>query len=107
VKSGVNNKVLDRLAGANEDRTEMVLSSSHSWLLALVLAFASRSLCFRHDTTCDNTIIEDGSTPLLEVFQVYPPPLSPKDLVGSTVCSFTLMHHVFADSAGKPYIGVL
>lgn len=47
------------------------------------------------------------STPLLEIFQVFPPPLSPNDLLGSTVCSFTLMNHVFGKSAGKPFVGMV
>lgn len=42
---------------------------------------------------------------LLEVFQVYPPPLSPNQLVGSTACSYTLMNHVFGHSADRPFIG--
>jgi hypothetical protein len=42
---------------------------------------------------------------LLQVLQVYPPPLSPKQLIGSTACSYTLMSHVFARSADRPFIG--
>ena len=63
-------------------------------------------LSFRHEPV-SSTTLEHGDESLLEVFQVYPPPLSPEDLVGSTECSFTLMNHVFADSAGKPYIGAI
>jgi hypothetical protein len=43
---------------------------------------------------------------LLEVVQVYAPPVSPKDSEGLSSCSFTLMEHVFGQSAGKPFIGI-
>jgi hypothetical protein len=71
------------------------------WTAVLVL---SGSSSFRHEAV-SNTTLEDGGRSLLEVFQAFPAPLSPKDLIGSTVCSYTLMNHVFADSAGKPYVG--
>jgi hypothetical protein len=57
-----------------------------------------------------NVLINDFmqlSAPLLEVFQVYPPPLSPSDLLDSTACSFTLMNHVFGNSAGNPFVGTI
>lgn len=63
-------------------------------------------MSFRHEAVSSATA-EDGDESLLEVFQVYPPPLSPEDALDSTGCSFTLMNHVFADSAGKPYIGAI
>jgi len=50
-------------------------------------------------------MLEDGDRPLLEVFQAFPPPLSPKDLQDSTACSYPLMNHVFGNSAEKPYVG--
>ena len=46
-------------------------------------------------------------TPLLETFQVYAPPLSPIDLEGATSCSVTLMDHLFAQSAGVPFVGMI
>jgi hypothetical protein len=61
-------------------------------------------LSFKHEAVSSATV-ENGDDSLLEVFQAYPPPLCPEQLLGSTGCSFTLMNHVFADSAGKPYIG--
>jgi hypothetical protein len=47
----------------------------------------------------------DDDGPLLEVFQVHHPPVSQADLLGSTACSFTLMRHVFGNSAGSPFVG--
>src|SRR5216110_1466327 len=54
---------------------------------------------FRREAVSSNAA-ENGGESLFEVFQVYPPPVSSSDLVGSTTCSFILMNHVFADSAG-------
>src|SRR5271169_1659046 len=72
------------------------------WIALLALSRASSSL--RHETV-SGSMLEDGDRPLLEVFQAFPPPLSPKDLLDSTVCSYPLMNHVFGNSAGKPYVG--
>src|SRR5271156_4348790 len=82
----------------------MIRQYSRDWLVLTVsvLILSNVSFGFR-------TISSPKSTPrsLREVIQVYPPPLSPKDLNGSISCSFTLMEHVFAQSAGKPYVGTL
>jgi hypothetical protein len=68
-----------------------------------LLVLASPSTALRHDAVSDNIVSETDA--LLEVFQVYPPPLSPTDVKGATACSFTLMHHVFGNSAGNPFVG--
>ena len=66
------------------------------------------SLCFalRHEAASNYVITKPGAPRLLEVFQVSPPPLSHEDLLDSTTCSFVLMHHVFENSAGDPYVGM-
>jgi len=43
--------------------------------------------------------------PLLEVFQVNRPPLTPQELANSTSCTIALMSHVFGNSAGMPFQG--
>lgn len=68
-----------------------------------LLVMASSSTALWHDAVSDNSVSETGA--LLGVFQVSPPPLSPTDLKKATACSFTLMHHVFGNSAGNPYVG--
>jgi hypothetical protein len=72
-------------------------------LVALLTALSIPSLALRNEAV---SFASGLDTALLEVFQVFPPPLSPTDRLGSTVCSFTLMEHVFSNSAGKPYIGI-
>ena len=67
-----------------------------------IWCLAAPSFSLRHVTVSEQV----SDTPLLlEVFQVYPPPLNPEELKGSTVCSYSLMQHTFAHSAGKPYVG--
>jgi hypothetical protein len=77
------------------------------WAISLlvVTCLAVPSLSLRHAFAPEDVFRSSQDSSLREVFQVYPPPISPKDLVGSTVCSFTLMNHVFGNSAGKPFIG--
>jgi Peptide N-acetyl-beta-D-glucosaminyl asparaginase amidase A len=74
-------------------------------LLAACLALPSLSL--RHTISPQDVAGCSQEPSLREVFQVYPPPISPMDLLGSTACSFTLMTHDFGNSAGKPFIGML
>ena len=73
-------------------------------LWTAILVLSGSSLSFRHEAVSSATL-QDGGRSLLEVFQAFPAPLSANDLLGSTVCSYMLMNHVFADSAGKPYVG--
>jgi hypothetical protein len=74
-------------------------------LVAVTLSLANSVLSFRHEVVPDAGLDAQDKEALLEVFQVYPPPLSSADRRSSTTCSYTLMNHVFSNSAGRPYIG--
>ena len=84
----------------------MVLQYSRDWLVLTVIVIILSNVCLgvRGVRT---SYPKSKSTSLREVIQVYPPPLSPEALKGSTSCSFTLMEHVFGESAGKPFVGML
>jgi hypothetical protein len=71
-----------------------------------ILSQQCSSLSFRYDELISSNFYKSEDPSLLEVFQVFPPPLSSEELDGSSSCSFTLMHHVFAESAGNPYVGM-
>ena len=73
-------------------------------LVAVTLSLVNSVLSFRHEAVPDASL-DTQDAALLEVFQVYPPPLSSTNRRGSTTCSYTLMNHVFSNSAGRPYIG--
>ena len=87
----------------------VILASSHVMLFCLLLTacLALPSLSLRHPISLQDVAGTSQDSSLREVFQAYPPPISPKDLVGSTTCSFKLMNHVFGNSAGKPFIGMI
>jgi hypothetical protein len=72
------------------------------WAIALSLSLSVSSL--RHEAV-SYTHLATHDTALLDVFQVYPPPISATNRLGSTACTYTLMNHVFSNSAGKPYVG--
>ena len=73
-------------------------------LLAITLSLSLSASSFQHEAVSYANLATDDAA-LLEVFQVYPPPISHANSRGSTVCSYTLMNHVFSNSAGKPYVG--
>jgi Peptide N-acetyl-beta-D-glucosaminyl asparaginase amidase A len=74
------------------------------WTILLSLAHSVSSL--RHEAVSYTHLSTHGhDTALLDVFQVYPPPISATNRLGSTACTYTLMNHVFSNSAGKPYVG--
>ena len=73
-------------------------------LAVVTLCLVKSVLTLRHEVAPEAGL-DARDEALLEVFQVYPPPLSPSDRRGSMTCSYTLMNHVFSNSAGRPYIG--
>ena len=72
-------------------------------LVALLAVLSIPSLALRNEAI---SFASYSAKPLLEVFQVFPHPLSPTERRGSTVCSYTLMEHIFSNSAGNPYVGM-
>src|SRR5579859_810736 len=101
--------------GGVDRRSHFLQGTMCQWLFLVVLVFSqgvlSKQVYFRESYRHDEDHVSYHRVkpvqqrPLLEIFQVAPPPLSPKEKKGATACSFTLMQHVFGNSVGDPFIG--